>query len=306
MAVSRAGTSIELVRHGLTSAGGTPKTQRIEGGSLGEVQLTPLWTVSMEFVDQIGPSAFCGSQRPPGAGRVAPAFALVPYEVGLGSQGRSIPVRRPITGRNVVDEGAPTRRQLNPRLAVVDPVAVFWKYLPETDADDMGEALSQKTKMTRCLFVRHGVALHNCPQADGRRANVSDPRYTDSPLVRGGQQQAIRLGDSMRRRGILPKISDGMDIDSADASGENFEIDLVVCSPLTRCIQTAKCLVPTFFEADSNRKTGGESGSTDESMYASDGTPCVLLEKNADCFATMILERRSGCTTLINEVRSLG
>mmetsp|Transcript_34751 Transcript_34751/g.83093 ORF Transcript_34751/g.83093 Transcript_34751/m.83093 type:complete len:273 (-) Transcript_34751:106-924(-) len=138
--------------------------------------------------------------------------------------------------------------------------------------------------MTRCLFVRHGVALHNCPQADGRRANVSDPRYTDSPLVRGGQQQAIRLGDSMRRRGILPKISDGMDIDSADASGENFEIDLVVCSPLTRCIQTAKCLVPTFFEADSNRKTGGESGSTDESMYASDGTPCVLLEKECRLF----------------------
>ncbi|EJK53887.1 hypothetical protein THAOC_26589 [Thalassiosira oceanica] len=58
MAVSRVGTSIELIRHGLTSAGWhCAKTQRIEGGSLGEVQLTPLWKVCMEFVDQLGPAA---------------------------------------------------------------------------------------------------------------------------------------------------------------------------------------------------------------------------------------------------------
>ena len=83
---------------------------------------------------------------------MAPAIALVPCEVGLGSQGRSIPVRRSITGRNGVDEGAPTRRQLNPRLAVVDPVAAFWKYLPETDADDMGEVKSSRYSQTIQYF----------------------------------------------------------------------------------------------------------------------------------------------------------
>ena len=88
----------------------------------------------------------------------------------------------------------------------------------------------------------------------------------------------------MRRRGILPKRSDGMDVDSSNASDGNVEIDLVVCSPLTRCMQTAKCLMPTFFEADSNRKIDGESSSTDVSMYTSDGTQSVLLEKECKLF----------------------
>ena len=73
-----------------------------------------------------------------------------------------------------------------------------------------------------------------------------------------------------------------MDIDDhPNNADENVEIDLVVCSPLTRCIQTAKYLIPTFFEADSkNPKTNGESS---RSMYTSDG-PNVLLDKDCRLF----------------------
>ena len=42
---------------------------------------------------------------------MAPAFALIPYQVGVGSHGRSISGRRSIMGRNGADEGASTRRR---------------------------------------------------------------------------------------------------------------------------------------------------------------------------------------------------
>ena len=42
---------------------------------------------------------------------MAPAVALVPYEVGIGSQRGSISGRRSRMGRNGVEEGAPTQRR---------------------------------------------------------------------------------------------------------------------------------------------------------------------------------------------------
>ena len=58
---------------------------------------------------------------------MAPAFALVPYEVGIGSQRGSISGRRSRMGRNGVEEGAPTqRRSVSDSRNDVRPCVQIW------------------------------------------------------------------------------------------------------------------------------------------------------------------------------------
>jgi broad specificity phosphatase PhoE len=75
------------------------------------------------------------------------------------------------------------------------------------------------------VFVRHGIARHNLidPQT-GKPPDLTDKNLLDPPLVRDGKFQAIEMGDRLKTWW------------SANQTGQ---IELVISSPLTRCLQTA-------------------------------------------------------------------
>lgn len=66
------------------------------------------------------------------------------------------------------------------------------------------------------VFVRHGVALHNLHA----NRSLHDPCFVDSPLVEAGKLQAVGMGI---------KVTEWME----------DRIDLIIVSPLSRCIETA-------------------------------------------------------------------
>ena len=70
------------------------------------------------------------------------------------------------------------------------------------------------------VFVRHAVAKHNF-----RGANLEDPSLFDPPLISSGKVSSLQAGESIR---VWWKTTQG---------GE--KIDLVLTSPLSRCLQTA-------------------------------------------------------------------
>lgn len=81
-------------------------------------------------------------------------------------------------------------------------------------------------RIQRVTFIRHGVARHNLPDpTTGLPPNCEDPRLLDPPLVYQGKQQALAAGEEFKKwwRRKCP--------------GEPLE--LIVSSPLTRCLQTA-------------------------------------------------------------------
>jgi broad specificity phosphatase PhoE len=85
---------------------------------------------------------------------------------------------------------------------------------------------SEDERVQKVVFVRHGVARHNLVDpATGSHPNLEDPHLLDPPLVYEGKKQALDAGERLRVwwRATQP--------------GENVE--LVVTSPLSRCIQTA-------------------------------------------------------------------
>lgn len=70
------------------------------------------------------------------------------------------------------------------------------------------------------VFLRHGVAKHNVPDpTTGEKPDICSPAFWDPPLLDRGMQEALavreRLVHFLRR------------------------VDLVITSPLTRCMQTA-------------------------------------------------------------------
>ena len=78
---------------------------------------------------------------------------------------------------------------------------------------------SNTEKKQVVIFMRHGIARHNLRDPrTGQVADHRDPSLLDPGLVYEGQVMAIRAGHDVQR--IQPNI------------------DLLVCSPLTRCIQT--------------------------------------------------------------------
>jgi bisphosphoglycerate-dependent phosphoglycerate mutase len=81
-------------------------------------------------------------------------------------------------------------------------------------------------RVQKVVFVRHGVARHNLLDPEtGTSQNLLDSHLLDPPLVYRGKQQALDAGERLRLWWRTTQL------------GANIE--LVVTSPLTRCIQTA-------------------------------------------------------------------
>jgi hypothetical protein len=90
--------------------------------------------------------------------------------------------------------------------------------------ESMSTGASSHEKIQTVVFVRHGVAKHNL-YVDGRPPNLEDPMLFDPSLVYDGKKQALDVGESLRIWW--------------DTTQTGERIELVVTSPLTRCIQTA-------------------------------------------------------------------
>lgn len=74
------------------------------------------------------------------------------------------------------------------------------------------------------VFMRHGVARHNI-LINNRRPNLEDPALWDPSLILEGRTRVVQAGDAIVQWWQTTQ------------GGETIE--LIVTSPLTRCIQTA-------------------------------------------------------------------
>jgi broad specificity phosphatase PhoE len=75
-------------------------------------------------------------------------------------------------------------------------------------------------------FIRHGVAKHNLPDPKTQgRPNLEDPALFDPQLVYQGKQQALDAGERLKIWWKTTQLEE--------------QLELVICSPLTRCIQTS-------------------------------------------------------------------
>jgi broad specificity phosphatase PhoE len=82
-------------------------------------------------------------------------------------------------------------------------------------------------RIQKVVLIRHGVAQHNV-LVNGQRPNLHDPQLLDPPLTYDGKQQALEIGERLSmwyRTTTLPL--------------ENETPQLILVSPLTRCLQTA-------------------------------------------------------------------
>eukprot|EP00533_Pseudo-nitzschia_delicatissima_P012069 CAMPEP_0197273638 /NCGR_PEP_ID=MMETSP1432-20130617/11546_1 /TAXON_ID=44447 /ORGANISM="Pseudo-nitzschia delicatissima, Strain UNC1205" /LENGTH=233 /DNA_ID=CAMNT_0042739325 /DNA_START=90 /DNA_END=791 /DNA_ORIENTATION=+ len=105
-------------------------------------------------------------------------------------------------------------------------------------------------RFQKVVFVRHGVAKHNLPDpSTGKLHNLRDPALTDPSLVYQGKQQALHAGVRLQ--------------EWWQATKQGNDVELVVTSPLTRCIQTSTLL---FFPGD--RYTS--SGSTEPTFFCTE------------------------------------
>ena len=86
--------------------------------------------------------------------------------------------------------------------------------------------IAQKERIQKVAFVRHGIARHNLvDKTTGRPPNPEDPALFDPSLVFEGKKQALQAGELLRTWWQTTQLGE--------------RIELVLTSPLTRCIQTA-------------------------------------------------------------------
>jgi hypothetical protein len=104
------------------------------------------------------------------------------------------------------------------------------------------------------VFLRHGVALHNVLDArSGRPPDSRDPALWDPPLTLEGRMASIRSGSEIhswwrRQRQQAwnnnnDNISNSSDLNTFHSCDTSMMMmmmmELIVTSPLTRCLQTA-------------------------------------------------------------------
>jgi hypothetical protein len=90
----------------------------------------------------------------------------------------------------------------------------------------MEEEGGQMERRQIVVFMRHAIAVHNLRDpVTGQPPNLYDPALLDPPLVARGKTAAVEAGERVRTWWHTTQL------------GEN--IQLIITSPLTRCIQTA-------------------------------------------------------------------
>jgi len=113
-------------------------------------------------------------------------------------------------------------------------------FFPEVDADgfahdsDGGFSLFLQERCKRIFFIRHAEGTHNVaetessydPKEDVLREENSGMEYWDAHLTPLGKEQCATLKASIRGDGVW-------------GYHKPLNLDLVVVSPLTRCLQTA-------------------------------------------------------------------
>lgn len=106
------------------------------------------------------------------------------------------------------------------------------------------------------MFLRHGVAKHNLRDpTTGQSPDLTNPALWDPPLVQQGMQQAITVRE---------RVSDVIN-----------KSELVVASPLTRCLQTAHLV---FFPGSAYNQA--------------DPTPIVCVEQVREAYGMHYPDKR--------------
>mmetsp|Transcript_32097 Transcript_32097/g.36046 ORF Transcript_32097/g.36046 Transcript_32097/m.36046 type:complete len:155 (-) Transcript_32097:293-757(-) len=104
-----------------------------------------------------------------------------------------------------------------------------------------------KERIQNVIFVRHGIALHNIPPdppdsitttGTGECKHLQNPELYDPPLVYQGKQQALHVSKKYQEWCRSSRYRSSFTSQSKHHHHAG-EVELVVTSPLTRCIQTA-------------------------------------------------------------------
>jgi len=117
-----------------------------------------------------------------------------------------------------------------PSVTYLSPVPYRWNIVPSCPIFKFACASQNPSHILcthRIVFVRHGVARHNLLDDQGNPPKLNDPNLFDPPLTLEGKKQALDAGEKLRIWWHTTQ------------TGE--QIELVVSSPLTRCLQTT-CL----------------------------------------------------------------
>ena len=84
----------------------------------------------------------------------------------------------------------------------------------------------QDERIQKVVLMRHGVARHNLYDPITRRPpNLNDPMLLDPPLVIEGKKQVLDAGERLSLWCRTINLGE--------------QVELVIASPLTRCLQTA-------------------------------------------------------------------
>jgi len=93
------------------------------------------------------------------------------------------------------------------------------------DSHMVSSSVMSQERIQTVAFIRHGIARHNVTDPITQQPpRLEDPNLWDPPLIYQGKLQALEAGERTKawwRRSL-----------------HRQEIELVVTSPLTRCLQT--------------------------------------------------------------------
>lgn len=111
-----------------------------------------------------------------------------------------------------------------------------------TKYTNMTTTQSGNERIQNVVFLRHGVARHNLRDpVTGEGPDIEHPSLLDPPLVYQGKQQALAAGETLRTWFRTTQL------------GEDLE--LVITSPLTRCLQTSTlAMLPGDFYTSNGQK----------------------------------------------------